>query len=156
MRRREFLIVLGGLLAVRPLRAQERVDLNSATKAQLEALPGIGEKIAEQIIENRTYKKVDDLLQIPRFGRTRLERIRSLVTVGEAEDAGTDDNGEVSAAPARPRPAPTTSTDEWKVPAGYKVLRCWRCQEVFAVEVGTASGVCPYCGIRWAERGAKP
>jgi helix-hairpin-helix protein len=158
MRRRDFLFLLGGLLVVPQLRAAEPLDLNTATKEQLVALPGIGEKLAEQIIENRPYGKVEDLLQIPRFGEKRLDRLRGLVTVSEAVETGQDegDEDESETNGAGPRATPPPAPKEWTVPAGYKVLRCWRCQEVFAVEAGTEAGVCPYCGVRWGQRGAKP
>lgn len=40
----------------------ELLDLNSCTKEQLVALPGIGEKYAEAIIKGRPYKSRDQLL----------------------------------------------------------------------------------------------
>lgn len=37
------------------------LDINSATKDQLDALPGIGEKFSQKIIDGRPYAKKTDL-----------------------------------------------------------------------------------------------
>jgi len=36
------------------------LDINSATKDQLDALPGIGEKYSQKIIDGRPYAKIKD------------------------------------------------------------------------------------------------
>ena len=57
-----------------------RINVNTATLAELEALPGIGPVIARRIIEGRPYRSVDDLDRIKGIGKKRLEEIRPLVT----------------------------------------------------------------------------
>ncbi len=64
----------------------EKLDLNTATAAQLQLLPGIGEKLSAAIVawreEQGPFKKVEELLQVPGIGEKRLAEIRDLVTAG--------------------------------------------------------------------------
>jgi competence ComEA-like helix-hairpin-helix protein len=62
------------------------VDVNEASPEELQRLPGIGPKLAERIIANRPYHKVDDLLKISGIGPKGIERLRALVRVEGAED----------------------------------------------------------------------
>jgi len=61
------------------------VDLNRATPAELDALPGVGPATAAAIItwrgENGGFRRVEDLLEVPGIGPARLERLRPLVRV---------------------------------------------------------------------------
>jgi competence protein ComEA len=61
------------------------VNVNTATNAELETLPGIGEVIAQAIVDHRTehgpFATVDQLLDVSGIGDATLESIRELVTV---------------------------------------------------------------------------
>ena len=61
----------------------EKIDLNKATSAQLETLPGIGSAMAKKIIDGRPYKSVDDLSKAG-ISATEIRKINSLVTINAA------------------------------------------------------------------------
>lgn len=69
-----------------PDSAASLVDLNSASEESLDGLPGIGPAYAKKIIDGRPYASVDDLSKV-RIPASTLEKIRPLVTVGEAPAA---------------------------------------------------------------------
>ena len=63
------------------------VDLNTATAADLDALPGVGPATAQAIVAERTrrggrFTSVDDLLDVRGIGPAKLDELRPLVTVG--------------------------------------------------------------------------
>mgnify|MGYP001070574911 CR=1 FL=1 len=63
----------------------QRVNINTADAWLLDALPGVGEKIAHNIIDyraqNGAFHRIEDLLKVPGIGPTTFERIRNLITV---------------------------------------------------------------------------
>jgi competence protein ComEA len=61
------------------------LNLNTATAAQFEALPGIGPVLAQHLVDYRTkhgqFKTVDELRQVDGLGASRFNQIKDLVTV---------------------------------------------------------------------------
>jgi competence protein ComEA len=70
------------------------INLNTATAAQLETLPGIGTRTAQLIVEHRqkngNFKKVEELMNIKGIGEKSFLKIKPMVTVGGDKDRSDD------------------------------------------------------------------
>ena len=66
----------------------EPLDLNTATKEELMALPGVGEVLAERILayraEHGPFTKTEELMNVSGIGEKTYAALRELVTVKEA------------------------------------------------------------------------
>jgi competence ComEA-like helix-hairpin-helix protein len=92
------MLLMPALLSGKKKPPTHPINLNSASAAELQQVPGIGPSTADKILEMRksygAFKSVDDLLAIKGIGPKRLEKMRKYLTVGKAAPA-----------PAKPPPA---------------------------------------------------
>ena len=62
-----------------------RLNLNTATAKELEALPGIGKGLGERIVEHRekygAFRRAEHLMMVRGISETRFRALRHLVTV---------------------------------------------------------------------------
>ena len=67
----------------------QQIDLNKATAKELTAIPGIGEAIAQRIVDFRDkegpFRRVEDLMKVKGIGEKSFQKIRPYVKV---EDKG--------------------------------------------------------------------
>lgn len=57
-----------------------KLNLNTATAEQLEALPKVGPSLAKKILEGRPYRSLDDLDVVKGVGPSTLKTLAPLVT----------------------------------------------------------------------------
>ncbi len=58
-----------------------RINVNTASLAELDTLPGVGPKTAQLIVDGRPYAQVEDLLKVKGIGPATLGKLKDLVTV---------------------------------------------------------------------------
>ena len=64
---------------------KEKLDLNSASEADLKMLPGVGDAYAKKIIENRPYKRKDELVGKNILPKATYEKIKDDIIARQAK-----------------------------------------------------------------------
>lgn len=67
--------------SVMKLAPGQKVNINTATKEQLDALPGIGPVKAQAIIDGRPYKKAEDIMKVKGIKQGEFNKIKDVITV---------------------------------------------------------------------------
>jgi comEA protein len=101
------------------------VNLNTATSAQLQEVPGIGPATADKILQMRKsygpFKSVDDLLAVRGIGPKRLEKMRKYLVAGKAPASkATPSSANAAGTKAAPTNAGSAGTKFSPVPAAKK------------------------------------
>ena len=63
-----------------------KININTASATELEALPRVGPVVAQRIVDYRTkngnFKKVEEIMKVQGIGEKIFEQIKDLITVG--------------------------------------------------------------------------
>ena len=73
-------------LAAPAAAASKKVNVNTATEAELEALPGVGPATAAKIISGRPFSSMDDLSRAG-VSAANIEKLKKVATAGKASHA---------------------------------------------------------------------
>ena len=76
-------ILLSVMLSLSSAYAMDKININTATQSELQALNGVGEKTAAAIIQYGMFKSVDDLVNVKGIGSKKVAKLTESMTISE-------------------------------------------------------------------------
>jgi guanyl-specific ribonuclease Sa len=132
---------------------RSKVDLNSASKEELDALPGIGEAYAQKIIDGRPYKSKNDLVRKGVLPASVYDKVKDQVAARQssnnpsaASHPAAQTQSETAGSAATPEPSQRSRSGSTEPPAETSARTP---PQAGMVWVNTDSGVYHREGDRW-------
>jgi len=69
----------------KPETSFSKININTADEKMLDSLPGVGPATAKAIIEyrkkNGPFARIEQIMEIPRFGKSKFEKVKDKITI---------------------------------------------------------------------------